>query len=162
MYQRRRDSREAKVRRLAVASVVAVIAAVAVVGCGSSSTSTSTSNSASATNSSGTSQHVTLNFMSLSNSPGVEAAWGQLIKAYEQQNPGVTINRSPVAYANYRTRVKLQASASDAPDMVEGDMGPGGVMASLVTELESSASAPSRITSRTSLEPDSVNCDLTP
>ena len=134
MYQRRRDSRQAKVRRSAVASVVAVIAAVAAVGCGSSSTSTSSSAGASsATNSSNTSQHVTLNFMSLANSPGVEAAWGQLIKAYEQQNPGVTINRMPVAYANYRTRVKLQASASDAPDMVEGDMGPGGVMASLVT-----------------------------
>ena len=74
----------------------------------------------------------TLNFMSLANSPGVEAAWSDLIAAYEKANPGVKINRTAVPYANYRTSVKLHASASDAPDLVEGDMGPGGVMSSLV------------------------------
>ena len=78
-------------------------------------------------------QKITLNFYSLSNSPGIEGAWADLIKAYEQQNPNVTINRTAVAYANYRTQVKLQASAPNAPDLVEGDLGPGGVMASLVT-----------------------------
>ena len=78
-------------------------------------------------------KHITLTFMSLSNSPGLEGAWTDLIKTYEKLNPNVTIDRRPVAYANYRTQVKLQASAPNAPDLVEGDMGPGGVMASLVT-----------------------------
>jgi raffinose/stachyose/melibiose transport system substrate-binding protein len=76
---------------------------------------------------------IQLKFMSLANSPGVESAWAGLIKAFEKQNPGITITRAPVAYANYRTQVKLQASAPSPPDLVEGDMGPGGVMASLAT-----------------------------
>jgi raffinose/stachyose/melibiose transport system substrate-binding protein len=75
---------------------------------------------------------VTLTLMSVAQGPGLEGAWADLIKAYEQQNPNVTIKRNAVPYANYRTSVKLQASAPDAPDLVEGDMGPGGVMASLI------------------------------
>ena len=76
---------------------------------------------------------ITLSFYSLSNSPGIEGAWADLIKAFEQQNPNITIDRTAVAYANYRTQAKLQASAPSPPDLIEGDMGPGGVMASLVT-----------------------------
>jgi raffinose/stachyose/melibiose transport system substrate-binding protein len=75
---------------------------------------------------------VSLTLMSVAQGPGLEGAWADLIKAYEQQNPNVTVTRNAVPYANYRTSVKLRASAPDAPDLVEGDMGPGGVMASLI------------------------------
>jgi raffinose/stachyose/melibiose transport system substrate-binding protein len=75
---------------------------------------------------------VTLNLMSVAQGPGLEGAWADTIAAFEKAYPNITVKRSPVAYANYRTAVKLHASASDAPDLVEGDMGPGGVMASLV------------------------------
>src|SRR5262249_32362777 len=74
----------------------------------------------------------TLTLMRLAQGPGLEGAWGDTGKALEKANPSITIKTSAVPYANYRTAVKLHASASDAPDMVEGDMGPGGVMASLV------------------------------
>jgi raffinose/stachyose/melibiose transport system substrate-binding protein len=129
MYKRWRDVGEAK----ALVTVIALAAAIGAAGCGGSSNTSAGNSASSATNSASTPSRVTLTFMSLANSPGVEQAWSQLIKAYEQANPNVTIHRTPVAYANYRTRVKLQASAPDAPDLVEGDMGPGGVMASLVT-----------------------------
>ena len=76
--------------------------------------------------------------MSLANSPSVEAAWGELITAYEKQNPNVTIMRTPVAYgagdSSYRDKAKLAASSPSAPDLVEGDMGPGGVISSLVAD----------------------------
>jgi raffinose/stachyose/melibiose transport system substrate-binding protein len=77
-------------------------------------------------------ENVSLKFTSLANSPAIEAAWKDLIDAFQKRNPGVTITRTSVPYANYRTVIKLHASGSDAPDLVEGDMGPGGVMASLV------------------------------
>ena len=109
-----------------------VLVSVAAVGCGSSS------NNSSSAGGSGSTQTgpVTLKFMSLANSPSVEAAWAQLIKAFEKQNPNIKVVRTPVAYgaggSSYRVKAKLAASSSDAPDMIEGDMGPGGVIASLV------------------------------
>jgi raffinose/stachyose/melibiose transport system substrate-binding protein len=80
----------------------------------------------------------TLNFTSLAQGPGIEGAWKDLITAFERQNPTIKIVRTPVPYGGggggYRTTVKLHAAAPDAPDLVEGDMGPGGVMASLESD----------------------------
>lgn len=78
-------------------------------------------------------QPVNLTFMSNAQSAGIEAAWAELIKAYEKANPNVKITRVPTAYANYKTTAKLRASSSSAPDMIEGDPTPGGILASLVT-----------------------------
>ena len=99
-------------------------------GCGSSSSGGSSGG--------GQPAHVTLKFMSLANSPSVEAAWGEMITAFEKQNPDVTVVRTPVAYgaggSSYRVKAKLAASSPSAPDLVEGDMGPGGVISSLVAD----------------------------
>src|SRR5262249_36262986 len=80
----------------------------------------------------GSAPKVTLTLMSVAQGPGLEGAWADTIAAFQKAYPGITVKRTPVPYANYRTAGKLHASAADAPDLVEGDMGPGGVMASLV------------------------------
>ena len=76
-------------------------------------------------------QPVKLTFMSNAQSAGIESAWAELIAAYEKANPNVKITRVPVAYANYKTTAKLRASSSSAPDLIEGDSSPGGILASL-------------------------------
>ena len=76
---------------------------------------------------------VKLTFMSNAQSAGIESAWAELIAAYEKANPNVKITRVPVAFANYKTTAKLRASSSSAPDLIEGDSSPGGILASLAT-----------------------------
>ena len=78
-------------------------------------------------------QVVKLTFMSNAQSAGIESAWAELIAAYEKANPNVKLTRTPVAYANYKTTAKLRASSSSAPDLIEGDSAPGGILASLAT-----------------------------
>lgn len=80
-----------------------------------------------------TAQAVKLTFMSNAQSAGIESAWAELIAAYEKANPNVKLTRIPVAYANYKTTAKLRASSSSAPDLIEGDSSPGGILASLAT-----------------------------
>jgi raffinose/stachyose/melibiose transport system substrate-binding protein len=75
---------------------------------------------------------VTLTLIDIETGTGQAGALKDFIKAYEQENPNVTIKQKVVAYSNYRTSIKLQAAASNAPDIIEGDVGPGGVVASLV------------------------------
>jgi raffinose/stachyose/melibiose transport system substrate-binding protein len=74
---------------------------------------------------------ITLTLVDIETSTGPAGAIKDLIKAYEAKVPNVTITQKVVAYANYRTSIKLQASSSNAPDIIEGDVGPGGVIASL-------------------------------
>lgn len=81
----------------------------------------------------GSAAQVKLTFMSNAQSAGIESAWAELITAYEKANPNVTITRVPVAFANYKTTAKLRASSSSAPDLIEGDSSPGGILASLAT-----------------------------
>jgi len=78
-------------------------------------------------------EQVKLTFMSNAQSAGIESAWAELIAAYEKANPNVKITRIPVAFANYKTTAKLRASSSSAPDLIEGDSSPGGILASLAT-----------------------------
>ena len=79
----------------------------------------------------GRASDVTLTLVDIETSAGPAGAIKDLIKAYKAKAPSVTINQKVVAYANYRTSIKLQASSSNAPDIIEGDVGPGGVIASL-------------------------------
>jgi raffinose/stachyose/melibiose transport system substrate-binding protein len=79
----------------------------------------------------GRASDVTLTLVDIETSAGPAGAIKDLIKAYKAKVPNVTINQKVVAYANYRTSIKLQASSSNAPDIIEGDVGPGGVIASL-------------------------------
>jgi raffinose/stachyose/melibiose transport system substrate-binding protein len=77
------------------------------------------------------SSKVTLALVDIETSAGTAGSIKDLITAYEAKNPDVTIKQNVVAYANYRTSIKLQASSPNAPDIIEGDVGPGGVIASL-------------------------------
>jgi raffinose/stachyose/melibiose transport system substrate-binding protein len=78
-----------------------------------------------------TDEHVTLRLVDVETSDGPVASIAGMIKAFERLHPNIKIESSVVPYANYRTTVKLQASSPNAPDIIEGDMGPGGVVSSL-------------------------------
>lgn len=116
-------------------SLLLLLLVLVAAGCGGGGSGSSDSTAAEPEG--GKSEPVTLKFMSLANSESVEAAWAELIEAFEAKHPDISIERTPVAYgsggSSYRTKAKLAASGSDAPDLIEGDMGPGGVMASLVS-----------------------------
>ena len=133
MYHLQRRVLCARVARIAKLGGAVLFAAAVLAACGSSGSSSSLSSANGSAN-----QKIKLAFTSLAQGPGIESAWAELIKAFEKSDPNVTIVRTPVPYGGggggYRTTVKLHAAAPDAPDLVEGDMGPGGVMASLVAD----------------------------
>ena len=111
--------------RIAIAATLVVVAVAMASGVAAGSAPTAHDGSAA--------DPVKLTFMSNAQSAGIEAAWAELIAAYEKANPNVKITRVPVAYANYKTTAKLRASSSSAPDLIEGDSSPGGILASLAT-----------------------------
>ena len=111
--------------RIAIAATLVVAAVATASGVAAGSAPTAHDGSAA--------EPVKLTFMSNAQSAGIESAWAELIAAYEKANPNVTITRVPVAYANYKTTAKLRASSSSAPDLIEGDSSPGGILASLAT-----------------------------
>jgi raffinose/stachyose/melibiose transport system substrate-binding protein len=115
--------------------LVSVIAALLIVGVLAAA---SYGRGGNATKASAASATTTLNFTSLAQGPGIEGAWKDLINAFQREHPNIKVVRTPVPYGGggggYRTTVKLHAAAPDAPDLVEGDMGPGGVMASLESD----------------------------
>lgn len=78
-----------------------------------------------------TADPIKLTFMSNAQSAGIEAAWAELIAAFEKQNPNVKIKRTPVAFGVYDTTAKLRASSSSPPDLLEGGSNPGGTLATL-------------------------------
>jgi raffinose/stachyose/melibiose transport system substrate-binding protein len=107
-------------------TVLAVCASTAVAASGSHSTRDLTARTHGASAS-----KVTLTLVDIETSAGTAGSIKDFITAYEAKNPNVTIKQNVVAYANYRTSIKLQASSANAPDIIEGDVGPGGVIASL-------------------------------
>ena len=111
--------------RIAVAAALVVVAVAMASGVAAGSAPAAHNGSAA--------QTVKLTFMSNAQSAGIESAWAELIAAYEKANPNVKLTRIPVAFANYKTTAKLRASSSSAPDLIEGDSSPGGILASLAT-----------------------------
>jgi raffinose/stachyose/melibiose transport system substrate-binding protein len=63
---------------------------------------------------------------------GNSNSFNTLIKLFEAQHPNVSIDRTAYGYSNYRVHVKLVAASPNAPDIIEGDGGPGGVVSELL------------------------------
>jgi raffinose/stachyose/melibiose transport system substrate-binding protein len=121
--------------RAAIAAAVLAVG-VALAACGGSSSSSGSSSAAAgstavpATTAAST-EPVSLKIVNVETGDGPVASLAGMIKAYEAAHPNVTIKSSVVPYANYRTTVKLQAASANPPDIIEGDVGPGGVVSSL-------------------------------
>ena len=95
--------------RLRVASACGVVLALAVAGCSSSGGSSGGGSSNTKT---------TITELDYFTSSGGNAALNWYNKQFEAAHPGVTVQRTAVAYANLITKVLQDASAGDMPSLV--------------------------------------------
>ena len=63
---------------------------------------------------------------------GPSEALNRAIAGYEELNPHVTIIRESQAFDDYQTTLRLRASSEDGPDLIEMNVGPGGLLAQMV------------------------------
>jgi raffinose/stachyose/melibiose transport system substrate-binding protein len=88
-------------------------------------------------------ENVTLNVWDTETEPGPSAEMNALIKGFEAAHPGVTIKRVARNFNDYIKTVKLAASGSNAPDLLQGNEGYSVdallVKAKLVQNLDSAA-----------------------
>lgn len=110
-----------RVRILAVALVLAAV--VAVVGCGSPGSSGGTSAELGKVSTTLTKQPVTLTVWDTENEPGPTAEITKLNAEFEAEHPNVTIKRVVRQFNDYTATVKLAASSSHPPDVLQGNEG---------------------------------------
>ncbi len=78
-----------------------------------------------------TAQAVTLNEWDIYNYPQQTEAVDEAVKAFQQKNPGITIQRSVHSFEDTRIPLKLALTAGDGPQIAQVNQG-GGDMGSLV------------------------------
>lgn len=80
-----------------------------------------------------TAQAVTLNEWDIYNYPQQTEAVDEAVKAFQQKNPGITIQRSVHSFEDTRIPLKLALTAGDGPQIAQVNQG-GGDMGSLVKD----------------------------
>jgi multiple sugar transport system substrate-binding protein len=112
--------------RLTVAATAVALVATACSSSTSSSSGSSTSaagnaGASAATTPSSSDEKATISYFTFSAAPDHLTDLDNIVKAFEQENPNITVKVQTAAYADYFTKLSTQLAAGTAPDTFELD-----------------------------------------